>query len=250
MSTKKYLFLIVILLFAQSLSGQDFKEEQLQNGRVENAYENKESVITGLLQANDLSIESLEIYIRAFKKEKKLELWGRDSLHQKFIFLKEYRICRTSGQQGPKRKQGDSQIPEGFYHIDRFNPWSSFHLSLGINYPNASDKILSDKSRPGGDIFIHGSCVTIGCLPLTDEKIEEIYVFAVEAKNSGQQNIPVHIFPTKMQGEKYDALQEEYVDDESMIAFWKNLEEGYLYFETHKIIPDISVDKNGIYSFR
>jgi murein L,D-transpeptidase YafK len=249
MSAKNYFFLLVFFLFAQSLSAQDFKEEQLKNGRVVNAYENKESVMTGLLQVHDLRIESLEIYIRVFKKEKKLELWGRDSLHQKFLFLKEYRVCRSSGQPGPKRMQGDGQVPEGFYHIDKFNPWSSFHLSLGINYPNASDEILSDQGRPGGDIFIHGSCVTIGCIPLTDEKVEELYIFAVEAKNNGQENIPVQIFPVKMQGEKYQALCEKYEEDESMITFWKNLEEGYLYFEKYKTIPNIVVDQEGVYSF-
>ena len=78
-------------------------------------------------------------------------------------------------------------------------------MSLKINYPNASDHILSDRRRPGGDIFIHGSCVTIGCVPLRDDPIEEIYLAAVDARTSGQARIPVHIFPGRMQAAQTEA---------------------------------------------
>lgn len=232
------------------LSAQDFKEEQLKNGRVKNAYQEKEAEMRSLIQSNQLDLASLEIFIRAFKKEKKLEIWGRDSLHPQFVLLKTYRICRTSGDMGPKRIQGDGQIPEGFYHIDRFNPWSNFYLSLGLNYPNESDLILSDKKKPGGDIFIHGSCVTIGCMPMTDDLIKEIYILAVEARNSGQEIIPVHIFPTKMKGDAYQELLESHKDDEDLKAFWSNLEEGYLYFEMNKKIPSFILNENGSYCFQ
>lgn len=249
MLVRKIIFPVLILLISNFLSSQCFKDQQLQNGRVRNAYKEKESVILNMLQSKGLDINAMEIFIRAFKKEKKLEVWGRDSLHKEFVFLKEYRICRTSGQEGPKRKQGDGQIPEGFYTIDRFNPWSQFHLSLGLNYPNRSDKILSDKKHPGGDIFIHGSCVTIGCLPMTNDKIKEIYIMAVEATNNGQQYIPVHVFPVKMDGDKYLELIEKYAGDEDLLEFWRNLEEGYLYFEMNRIVPEFTVNEEGIHCF-
>ena len=249
MLVRKIIFPVLILLISNSLSSQCFKDQQLQNGRVRNAYKEKESVILNMLQSKGLDINTMEIFIRAFKKEKKLEVWGRDSLHKEFVFLKEYRICRASGQAGPKRKQGDGQIPEGFYTIDRFNPWSQFHLSLGLNYPNKSDKILSDKKHPGGDIFIHGSCVTIGCLPMTNDKIKEIYILAVEAKNNGQQYIPVHVFPVKMDGDIYLELIEKYAGDEDLLEFWRNLEEGYLYFEMNRIVPEFTVNEEGIHCF-
>ena len=57
---------------------------------------------------------------------------------------------------------------------------------MGINYPNESDKILGEKGNLGGDIFIHGSNVTVGCMPMTDEVIREIYILNIEAKNAGQ----------------------------------------------------------------
>ncbi len=179
-----------------------------------------------------------------------MEVWGCDSLHERFVLLKEYRICRISGEAGPKRKQGDRQIPEGCYHIDRFNPWSHFYLSLGINYPNESDIILANKNRPGGEIFIHGSCVTIGCLPMTDDHIKEIYIYAVEARNNGQQYIPVHIFPCRMDGEYYTALKESITENEDLLDFWNNLEEAYLFFEMNKTLPEISVNTSGDYCFQ
>jgi murein L,D-transpeptidase YafK len=101
------------------------------------------------------------------------------------------------GSLGPKRIQGDYQVPEGFYYVNEFNPNSNYHLALGLNYPNASDKILSDSVQPGGDIYIHGSCVTTGCIPIKDDQIEELYVLTTFARNLGQDFIPVHIFPVR-----------------------------------------------------
>ena len=88
-------------------------------------------------------------------------------------------------------------MPEGFYYINEFNPRSQYYLSLGINYPNVSDKILSDSLRPGSAIYIHGSCVTVGCIPVTDQQIDELYILAAHAKSQGQDYIPVHIFPIR-----------------------------------------------------
>jgi murein L,D-transpeptidase YafK len=75
-------------------------------------------------------------------------------------------------------------------------------FSLGLNYPNASDRLLSDSLQPGGDIYIHGSCVTTGCIPITDGQIEELYVLTAYAKNRGQDFIPVHIFPVRFNVKK------------------------------------------------
>ena len=101
-----------------------------------------------------IDIDKLRIYLRAFKDEKKIELWAKNFTDSKYKLIKVYKICRTSGDLGPKREQGDRQIPEGFYHINRFNPYSNFLLSLGLNYPNKSDRILGEKGNLGNDIFI------------------------------------------------------------------------------------------------
>ena len=238
---------VAVITFNSILHAQDFKESQLNNGRVSKAYEEAGALVESLMQNNKLDTVGFNIFLRIFKEEHIMEIWASDSLHEQYMLLKEYRICRVSGEAGPKRRQGDRQIPEGCYHIDRFNPWSSFHLSLGINYPNASDRILSDKKHPGGEIFIHGSCVTIGCIPMTDDRIKEIYILAVEARNCGQELIPVHIFPCKMSGECYGKLKDQQAENPILIDFWNNLEEAYLYFEMNKNLPAFTVDARGRY---
>lgn len=86
---------------------------------------------------------------------------------------------------GHKRMEGDGRTPEGAYFIDRRNPNSQYHLSVGISYPNAQDLTLAQAMgvRPGGDIFIHGtprekrrsSDWTAGCIAVSNREIEDIY---------------------------------------------------------------------------
>ncbi len=101
--------------------------------------------------------------------------------------LVEYPVHLGFRAEGPKRFKGDGRTPEGLYLIDRRNPDSSFHLSLGISYPNDADRAYAaahDKD-PGGDIFIHGGPRrgidrrgpdwTAGCIALKDRQIENVY---------------------------------------------------------------------------
>jgi murein L,D-transpeptidase YafK len=239
-------FITLFILLMMSLPGKDFKSEQLRNARVQNAYETKGLEIQDLLKKNGIRTESMEICIRVFKIERTIELWVRNR-NSKFILLKQYPFCASSGKPGPKRTSGDHQIPEGFYCISRFNPNSNFYLSLGINYPNKSDKIISRGRNTGGDVFIHGDCVTIGCIPITDDKIKDLYIYAVEAKNNGQKNIPVHIFPTKLDDAGMKLLTDNYGSDKSLITFWENLKPGYDFFERSKSLPVITVMSDGRY---
>lgn len=226
----KFVVAISILLMVNPPS---FKEQQLKFDRVKTAYEDKESAVKELLKCHGIK-STYKLFIRAFKKEEELEVWITQS--DSYQLLTTYDFCTSSGKLGPKRKEGDLQIPEGVYHINHFNPFSTFHLSLGINYPNASDKILSDKKHPGGAIYIHGNCVSIGCIPITDDKIKELYVLAVESKNGGQTNIPVHIFPSR--------------EIEETTPFWKNLKTVYDDFEKDKKLRPVTVDKTGAYKIR
>ncbi|MCT4622304.1 MAG: L,D-transpeptidase family protein, partial [Schleiferiaceae bacterium] len=150
----------------------------------------------------------------------------------------------ASGDIGPKRKQGDYQVPEGFYSIDRFNPQSTYHLSLGLNYPNQSDKILSSKTSPGGNIFIHGSCVSAGCLAITDEWIEELYVYCVEAQNNGG-TIQVTIFPFKPSVENmmYNTLG--YPELKHEFSLWTDLKRGYDQFNESYELPNVQFNEDG-----
>jgi murein L,D-transpeptidase YafK len=238
------LFLFSFLIMTQSTS---FKEKQLSNDRVKVAYDEKESVVKQYFSKKKLSFEKYQLFLRAFKKEEKLEVWVKEDGKHEFSLLETYDFCTNSGTLGPKRKRGDLQIPEGVYYINHFNPLSNFYLSLGLNYPNASDKILSNKKDPGSSIYIHGDCVSIGCIAITNDYIKELYVMAVEARNSGQEKIPVHVFPAKLAAGVVDKLGAEYAVSANVKKFWKNLEPIYLDFESSKKLKPIKVNEKGEY---
>lgn len=239
---------ITVFSFKNSVSQKEIPmHDQLKSERVIQAIEDKETILKVLFASKNLDWKNNEVLFRAFKTEALFEVWVKDKSLDKYILLKEYEVCKSSGIVGPKRKEGDLQVPEGFYYIDRFNSKSSFYLSLGLNYPNASDLILSDKQKPGGDIFIHGNCVTVGCLPMTDDKMKEIYLIALNAKLSGQEYIPIHIFPFKF---NYLNKYIYFSKFQSFQYFWHNLEEEYNYFETNKNIRNFYVDEKGKYIFK
>lgn len=147
---------------------------------------------------------------------------------------------------GPKRQEGDGQVPEGYYQIVLFNNKSNYHLSMKINYPNASDVLLKEGSSPGGDIMVHGSCVTIGCLPMTDDKIKELYVLCLEAKNRNKI-LYIDIYPARFNEENLKMLEANY--SKTKIVFWNTLKPGYDYFEENRWLPKVSVDKKGKYFY-
>lgn len=187
-----------------------------------------------------------EIFLRAFKRELELELWAREA-DEPFRKVATYAVTVPSGGPGPKRREGDAQVPEGCYQIAVFNPKSAFHLSLGLNYPNAADRILSDHERPGGDIFIHGGAASIGCLPLGDAAIEEVYLVALDTRSRGQTAIPVHIFPARMSGEAWKTFAQQ---RPAWRPFWEQLQPVYDAFEKTHRIPAVSVGSDGAYQIR
>ncbi len=240
--------IISICLTLISLNGtcqESFKEKQMTYERVRSAYDTKYDDLRLKLQESNIDINTVEIYIRGFKKDKELEVWARNKGDAAFINVLNYRICALSGEPGPKRRQGDRQVPEGFYHIEIFNPWSNFYLSMGLNYPNTSDLILGAQGNPGGDIYIHGSCATIGCLPITDRYIKELYVLCVEAKSNGQRHIPVHLFPARMDANALTQLNERYNPEESTRNLWNELQIAFEYFEEKRDLPKITFLRNG-----
>ena len=188
------------------------------------------------------------MYVRAFKHEKQMEVWVKNDWKETFSLFKVYKVCATSGTYGPKRKEGDKQIPEGFYYINEFNPNSNYHLALGLNYPNASDVILSDQNKPGGDIYIHGNCVTIGCLPLTDSLIEQVYYLASIVKEQGQDFIPVHIYPVRYDNNKaVEQFSNKTKNKQDVQKFATEIKEAYEFFEDTHQLPTVLIGKNGNY---
>jgi murein L,D-transpeptidase YafK len=223
-----------------------FKAQQLKNKRVKDAYATKWPALQAELKAKNINASSLEVFIRIFKKEKELELWVKNKSDARFVFLKKVAICASSGELGPKRKEGDYQVPEGIYDIPSFNPNSSYFLALKVGYPNKSDKILVDGKRTGGDIMIHGNCVTIGCIPLQDEPVKDVYMLCVEAKNNNTSP-RVEIYPCKFTAENSKYLEENF--SETKNNFWKNIKPAYTYFEANKTPAKFSIDTKGAYLF-
>jgi murein L,D-transpeptidase YafK len=237
-----------ILIFSLLMPLQEtFKQKQLHFIRVKDAYSEKENTVKNYFLSKNLNYQGYDLFLRAFKQERVLEVWIKEQGASQFHLLTQYPFCAVSGTLGPKRREGDGQIPEGFYYVNHFNPQSNYHLSLGISYPNQSDKILGDQSSPGSAIYIHGNCVTIGCIPLSDDKIKELYVMAVEARNHGQEDIPVHIFPTRLSEENLSTLNRSYQDNPSLIGFWKSLQPVFLDFENSRIIAPVKINGKGQY---
>lgn len=184
------------------------------------------------LKAKGLAYGS-PIFIRIFKQPKQLEVWVKGP--KKFELFRTYKIRAYSGSLGPKQREGDLQAPEGFYFVKPswMNPNSTFHLSFNIGYPNAYDRA---HKRTGSEIMVHGSCVSIGCFAMTDERVEEIYALADAALRNGQPSFRVHIFPFRMTAKNMKRHQEsEWFD------FWSNLKEGCDFFEKTGHPPDALV---------
>ena len=128
------------------------------------------------------------------KAEKRLELWAPDAAGRPRL-VKAYPVLAASGGAGPKLREGDRQVPEGLYGIESLNPNSRFHLSLRMDYPNAADRRRAQaegRTGLGGDIMIHGSDVSIGCLAMGDSAAEELFVLAAL---TGPKNIRVILSP-------------------------------------------------------
>ncbi len=134
-----------------------------------------------------------KLTILVFKREQSVEVhapgWEKP---------RTYAMTGFSGRLGPKLGEGDKQIPEGIYGIEYLNPNSMFHLSLKVSYPNKSDrKRAAEDGRKdlGGDIMIHGGSATIGCIPIGDDAIEELFYLVAKV---GRRNTSVIISPYDM----------------------------------------------------
>lgn len=216
--------------------------------KVKHVYEDRWPEVKAYLDFAGVNSAQYEVFIRGFKFEEDLELWAKDSTMDSFRLIKTYKWCTNVGVLGPKRKEGDKQIPEGVYYMSQFNPESAFHLSLKVSYPNKSDSILGYYPRLGGMIYIHGGCKSIGCIPIDDPNIEELYLFCMKARSSGQKNIPIHLFPARLNEGNFLLLQSQF-SDLKLVQFWSDLKEGYDIFEKTRSIPKTRIDNGGRYHF-
>ncbi len=254
--------LLILLLLLTSAAGlrplagsapaNSFMAQQLAYPRVRAAYAAQTTAIDSLLALRGLRRGGVNVLLTVYKYEKELEIWAKAPTATTYARLAVLPICQRSGGPGPKRMQGDEQTPEGFYTIDRFNPVSAYHLSLGLDYPNAADRRRAVPGTDlGGDIFLHGECVTEGCVPLTNAGIQTLYICAVEARASGQAHLPVYLFPARLTADKLAWLQASYAaDNPELAAFWANLKHGYDRFTATGEALRVGADSSGAYSFQ
>ena len=129
-------------------------------------------------------------YLLAFKTERQFELWAPAGDRMKRVA--NYPLLDNSGTIGPKLREGDEQIPEGVYRVVWLHPNSHYHLSMKLDYPNAFDRARAredGRRHPGGDIFIHGGDVSIGCLAVGDPAIEELFVLSARIGSANTTTI-------------------------------------------------------------
>jgi murein L,D-transpeptidase YafK len=182
------------------------------------------------------------VYLRAFKEERLLELWLQSN--EGWKLWRSYPIAAASGRLGPKLREGDYQVPEGFYTVTtrQLNPASRYHLAFNIGYPNAYDQ---HHQRTGSFIMIHGREVSIGCLAMTDPAIEEIFLLVQAALGKGQPSVPIHLFPFRLSEERLQASA-----GDPWEPFWRHeLLPTWQHFETTHQVPEPALI-DGRYHFR
>jgi len=180
------------------------------------------------------------VMLRLFKLESELELWVEKDGH--FVRFATYPICLWSGRLGPKLKEGDSQAPEGFYTIasEQLNPNSRWHRAFNLGFPNVFDK---SKGRYGSFIMVHGGCSSIGCYAMTDPVVDELWRFVTAALDTGQERVPVHVFPFRLTDGNLKSRKSS-----QWAGFWGDLKKGYDLFERTRLPPVVSLC-NGRYAF-
>ncbi|MEE2644766.1 MAG: L,D-transpeptidase family protein [Myxococcota bacterium] len=158
----------------------------------------RSDAMRGYLKAASLPWPPAELLLRAYKAEGELELWGSPRKGAQMVPVLTWKLCALSGTLGPKRREGDGQVPEGIYEIGHLNPRSKYHLSMRVSYPNRSDRILGHPREPGSAIMIHGGCASVGCLAMGDERIEELWTLVETFRRAHRRRkIHLYIFPAR-----------------------------------------------------
>lgn len=160
--------------------------------------------------------------ILVFKRERSMELWAESAGRRRLV--RRYPVLAVAGS-GPKLREGDRRTPEGIYRITALNPRSKYHLSLLLDYPNGFDRAMAARDGrrdPGGEIYIHGKDVSVGCVAVGDEAAEELFVLAAL---TGIQRIRVVIAPCDLRRRPAPAAAPPWVRE--LYASLKKELEGY-----------------------
>jgi hypothetical protein len=137
-----------------------------------------------------------ELTLVGLKAERTLEVWARRGRGR--VLYRSYPVLAASGGPGPKLREGDEQVPEGVYRLTHLNPASRYHLSIRVDYPNEADRARAaaeGRTGLGGDIYIHGGAISLGCLAIGDRNIEELFTLIAD---TGLANARIVIAPGRM----------------------------------------------------
>lgn len=191
---------------AQKVTGKKTMDQAISEIRPDNG-----EIIESYIRNAGLIEMPNNLTLLAFKEEKKLEVWTHHNNEHKLLHT--YNILASSGKAGPKLKEGDRQIPEGVYNIIGFNPNSSYTLSMKLNYPNQFDvekAKLEQRTDLGGDIFIHGKAVSVGCIAIGDEAIRELFLLVYDV---GKDNVKVVISPNDIREKSPPEIDISWADE-------------------------------------
>ena len=199
--------------------------------RSDGAWKRRRATVVRLFEQAGVAFPPARLFLRVYKAEEELEVWAAGKASAPLRRIATYRICAQGFPSGPKQRQGDGRTPEGFYTLDLYNGWSSYHLAMRVSYPNRLDRKLG---RTGGAIMIHGRCASIGCLAMTDERVEELWVMANAARK--RRAVVVHVFP----GRELETFIAG-ADHPPLRRFWLDLKAGHDAFEATHRLPRIDV---------
>lgn len=204
-----------------------------------------------LIKQTGLTYNQVDILLIAYKKDLKLQIWIKEkNSNSKFLPLTSFKITDSSvAIPGPKSEYGDRLAPEGYYTMEYYPSfrWSDFYLAFRVSYPNEADLIrrrywgISNKS--GGDINIHGNCISIGCIPIGNPDMEELF-FLIRANQKNGSNINVLLLPFDFKKiGLHDLTEDAYNGNKKLYAFWQSLEKIDRFFQDTGMIPNLSIDQ-------
>ncbi len=210
------------------------------------------------------------VLFRSFKLEKEFEIWVGDTQKDSLKLLAILPVCAVDNQPSPKLQRGDGKTPEGFYNCDLLYGSSYSFMWINLNrdkisnfgnvgngcssfkictdYPHSIDrrrtqKNVGNSTSTGGEICIHGNCVTAGCISFENENFLPVFLAASHHNKTAYGKIKIHIFPFRFTEENKtyfskNAYSEMKKDD--LIKFWDELEKGYNLFEKTRKALNVS----------
>jgi murein L,D-transpeptidase YafK len=174
--------------------------------RLEQYADKVSSQLNAAFSQQGISYPPKHLAVLAFKDTNMLQLYAKNSELQNWQLVKTYPIVKASGVLGPKLQEGDKQVPEGIYQSESLNPNSRYHLAIRVNYPNDFDRQMAQldgRINLGGDIMIHGSSSSVGCLAMGNDAAEELFVLAALSANNP---LKIIISPTDFRTNAVDEL--------------------------------------------